>query len=99
MTTVERTEKVQPMDRFQILALDIDQLRNRLDLVSGDQSIDELLEVLEVESLGEQFGVSSEAMKRRPSRAGGQAFKLGKKYVIRKVKFLEVMEALERDRL
>lgn len=97
MTTIERTEKVQPMDRFQILAGDIDQLRNRVDQLSGDQSVDDLLEVLEVESLGEQFGVSLEAMKRRLNRAGGRVFKMGKKYVIRKVKFLEVMESLERE--
>lgn len=97
MTTLERTEKVQPMDRFQILAVDIDQLRNRLELLSGDQSIDDLLEVLEVESLGKQFGVSTEAMKRKIGRSGGQVFKMGKKYVIRKVKFLEVMELLERS--
>jgi len=34
-------------------------------------------------------------MKNRLLKAGGKILKLGKKYVIRKVRFLEVLEALE----
>ncbi|MEN8871737.1 MAG: hypothetical protein ABF380_12915 [Akkermansiaceae bacterium] len=85
------------MERFQILAGDIDQLRNCIEQLSGEQSVDDLLEVLEVETLGEQFGVSLNAMKRRLNNLGGQVFKMGRKYVIRKIKFLEVVESLERE--
>lgn len=95
ISTVERTEKVPPMDRFQILAGDIDRLRNRLEQLTSEQSVDELLEVIEISTLSKQFGVSPETMRRKLKDAGGQVFKMGRKYVIRKVRFLAVMESLE----
>ena len=97
MTTIQRTESVQPMDRFQILAGDIDQLRGRMEQLAGEQSIDDLLEVVEIQALAEKFDVSLASMKRRLCRVGGKVFKMGKKYVIRKIQLLEVMESLERD--
>jgi len=97
MTTLERTKKAPPLDKFLVLAGDIDHLRNRMDQLNGDQSVDDLLEVLEVEKLGKRFGVTLETMKKRLENSGGKVFKMGKKLVIRKVKFLEVMESLERE--
>lgn len=99
MTTSQRTEKVSPLDKFVVLAGDIDQLRNRIDQISTEQSIDDLLEVLEVEKLGLQFGVTLDTMRKRLQLAGGKVFKMGKKWVIRKVGFLEVLESLEQGNL
>lgn len=99
MTTSQRTEKVSPLDKFVVLAGDIDQLRNRIDQISTEQSIDDLLEVLEVEKLGLQFGVTLDTMRKCLQLAGGKVFKMGKKWVIRKVGFLEVLESLEQGNL
>ena len=83
------------MDRFNILAGDIDTLRSKVEQVTTEQPIDELLEVIEVSDLATQFAVTPETMKRKLRNAGGKIFKIGKKYVIRKVKFLLVIEHLE----
>lgn len=56
-----------------------------------------MLEVLDVVELGQQFGVSAECMRKKLRQAGGKVFKMGKKYVIRKVAFLEVLETLESE--
>ena len=95
MNTSQRTEQVSPMDKFHVLASDIDQLRNRVEQITTESSIDDLLEVIELDQLGERFGVSLATMRKRLTEAGGNVFKIGKKHVIRKVRFLEVLETLE----
>jgi hypothetical protein len=95
MTTTERTEKVSPLDKFAVLANDIDLLRLRLDTVNREQSIDSLLEVIESDSLAQRFRNTPDLMRRKLLQAGGKVFKLGRKHVIRKVCFLEVLESLE----
>ena len=95
MTTVEKTERLTPLEKFAVLAGDIDQVRLRIESIQAQQSVDDLLETLDISELGEKFGVSMETMKKRLIQAGGTVFKMGKKYVIRKVRFLEVLETLE----
>lgn len=95
MTTLEKTERLSPLEKFGVLAGDIDQIRIRLEAVQANQSVDDLLETLDVAELGERFGVSLETMKKRLVQAGGAVIKVGKKHVIRKVRFLEVLESLE----
>ena len=95
MTTQERTEKLSPLEKFSVLAGDIDQVRQRLESIQTQQSVDDLLETLEVADLGQKFGVSMDTMKKRLILAGGAVFKIGRKYVIRKIRFLEVLEHLE----
>jgi len=97
MTTIERTEKVSPLEKFSVLAGDIDLLRQRIETLQREQSTDELLEVIEVEALAKQFGNTTDLMRKKLSRAGGRVFKLGRKYLIRKVCFLEVLESLEQS--
>ena len=99
MTTTERTAKLPPLDKISVLAGDIDQLRQRIEGLTGNQSIDELLDVLELGELGERFGVSVECIRKKLVLAGGKVFKLGKKQVIRKVTLLDVMERLEGEGL
>ena len=63
--------------------------------IQSEQSVDDLLETIDIAELGERFGASGETMKKRLIQAGGAVFKIGKKQVIRKVRFLEVLEHLE----
>lgn len=95
MTVFQRVEEVTPLEKFIVLARELDSLRYRFDQYSKDQSIDDLLEVVEIESLALRFGVSSITMQRRLREVGGKVFKIGKKHVIRKIALLEVYEALE----
>lgn len=97
MTTTERTAKLSPMDKIAVMAGDIDQMRQRIESITVKQSIDDLLDVLDVADLGRQFGVSAACMRKKLSSAGGKVFRMGKKFVIRKVAFLEVMESLESE--
>jgi hypothetical protein len=95
MTTRERTEKVAPLEKFDVLAVDIDLLRQRIDTLKSEQSVDLLLEVVEVETLARRFGVSVDAMRKRLTLGGGQVFKMGRQFVIRKVSLLQALENFE----
>ncbi|BCX48578.1 hypothetical protein HAHE_24860 [Haloferula helveola] len=97
MTTAQRTASLTPMDKLAVLVGDVDQLRTRIEGIAAQQSIDDMLEVLEIEALACRFGVSQDTLRRRLREAGGKVFKLGRKHVIRKVAFLEVIETLESD--
>ena len=97
MTTLQRTESIPPLHKFTVLAGDIDQLRQRVEQITAEQSIDDLLDIVEVDALSERFGVTIETMKKRLDAAGGQVFRMGRKFVIRKVRYLEVLELLERS--
>ncbi len=83
------------MEKISVLATDVDSLRRQIENITTDQSIDSRLEVVEVSDLAERFGTSVNLMRRKLTAAGGKVFKLGKKYVIRKVIFLEVLQRLE----
>ena len=95
MTTVEKTERLSPLEKFGVLAGEIDQIRQLINNFQSEQCVDDLLETLEMAELGEKFGVTQETMRKKLIEAGGGVFKLGKKYVIRKVRFLSVLEFLE----
>jgi len=97
MTTFERTEKVSPLEKFAVLAGDIDLLRQRVENLHSEQSIDDLLDLIEIEELAKRFGNTTDLMRKKLTRAGGRVFKLGRKYVIRKVCFLEVLEKMEQS--
>ena len=95
MTTRERTSKVTPLEKFDVLAGDIDLLRQRVDTLHSEQSMDDLLDLLEIEQLAGKFGVSSLTIRKKLADAGGHVMKIGKKYVIRKISYLQVLENLE----
>ena len=79
------------------MAGDIDRLRQQVDNLVGEQSIDGCLDVIEVDELSERFGISSELMRKKLRMFGGKVFKLGKKFVIRKIQFLRVIERMEEE--
>lgn len=97
MTTLQKTEQISPLEKFVVLARDIDQIRQRLEQVTTDQNVDDLLEVIEISELANRYSTTEETVKKRISNAGGKIFKIGKKWVIRKMNFLEVLEKLESE--
>lgn len=97
MTTLQKTEQISPLEKFVVLARDIDQIRQRLEQVTTDQNMDDLLEVIEISDLADRYSATEETIKKRISHAGGKVFKMGKKWVIRKMNFLEVLETLESE--
>ena len=84
-----------PLEKFDVLAGDIDLLRQRVDTLHSEQSMDDLLDLLEIEQLAGKFGVSSLTIRKKLADAGGHVMKIGKKYVIRKISYLQVLENLE----
>jgi len=94
-TTRERAGKVTPLEKFDVLATDIDLLRQRVENIHAEQSMDDLLELIEVEQLAAEFGVTFFTMRKKLISAGGQVVKIGKKWVIRKISYLQVLENLE----
>ena len=95
MTTRERVEKVTPLEKFCVIAEDVDRLREHLKMVNSSQSLDDLCEVVNVEELAKQYEVKSNVMRAKLKQAGGKVFKMGKKWVIRKVQLLAVLEMME----
>lgn len=95
MTTSERTAVASPLDKFEVLAADIDDLRVKIQSLHGTQSIDDQIEIVNLKTLSRQHGLSLPTVRRRIEEAGGRVFKIGGQVVIRKVKLLEVFEQLE----
>ncbi|MGJ8677082.1 MAG: hypothetical protein ACSHX0_06170 [Akkermansiaceae bacterium] len=91
----EKIDKVSPIERFIVLARELDRIRELISQLDEGRSVDDLLEVLDLELLSTQFGVSAQLMRKKLKLAGGKTFKIGKKHVIRKVVFLEVLQNLE----
>lgn len=95
MSAKERIGRVTPLERFDVLAGELDALKDRLAMMSREQSTDELLEVVNVADLANRHGVSTATMRKRLTEAGGTVFKFGKQHLIRKIKLLEVFERME----
>jgi len=95
MTTRERVEKVTPLEKFCVIAEDVDRLREHLKMVDGSQSLDELVEVVNVAELADRYEIKPQMMRAKLKNAGGKVFKIGKKWVIRKVQLLTVLELME----
>jgi hypothetical protein len=95
VSLIESASNLPPLEKISILLNEVERLGTRMDNLTNEQSIDELLDVLHLDELSEQFSISQEQMRKKLKLAGGKVFKLGKKYVIRKVNFLCVLETLE----
>jgi len=95
MTTRENIESATPLEKFEILADDIDRLRNGLAESENQRTVDELLETVDLEKLANQYEISITSLRRKLLAAGAEVFKIGKRSVIRKIKLLAVFEKLE----
>jgi len=87
------------MEKFDVLAGEIDQLRSQVDYLNGQQSMDDLLDLVELEELAAKFGSPEKLLRKRLKDSSADIFKIGRKWVIRKIKLLHVYEALEGSRL
>ena len=97
MLLSESISKLSPLDKITALFNEVDRLNTRMEQITSEQPIDELLDVFDMHELGKKFAISPQLMRKKLTLAGGKVFKLGKKQVIRKINFLNVLEKLEND--
>ena len=97
MTVRELTNAASPLEKFEILADEIDKLHQKTSELEHRRSIDDLLEIVSLSDLAVVYGVPVAGLKKKLIQAGGEVFKIGKHRVIRKVKLVAVLENLERD--
>jgi len=98
-TILQQVEQATGRDKLVVLASVADQLLESQRSREKETSIDDQLETLDVSSLAAQYEVSLETLRRQIiEKVGTKAvFKLGKKWVIRKRKFLEYLQVCESD--
>ncbi len=97
VTTKEKTEKLPPLEKIATLVSDLDQLRIQVEhQIIQEKPLDDLVDLVFLDDLSSQTGVSIDTMKKKLKEVDGKVFKLGKKYVIRKINLLEVLERMER---
>jgi hypothetical protein len=99
MTTREKTNAATPLEKFDILAAEIDQLRMKISALDRQRSVDELLEIVSLKELSLQYQVPLVGLRKKLIDAGGNVFKIGKHSVIRRVNLLSIFENLERKEL
>jgi len=96
VTTKEKTEKLPPLEKIATLVSDLDQLRMQVEhQIIQEKPLDDLVDLVFLDELSSQTGVSIDTMKKKLKAVDGKVFKLGKRYVIRKVNLLEVLERME----
>ena len=95
MTILEKTAKLPPIERIALLADEIDYLKSQVEVGLREQDVDSMIEVLELDELAQKYETTAISMKKKILQANGKVFKLGKKWVIRKISFLSVVEFLE----
>ena len=96
-TMLEMVEKATGSSKFTVLAAAIDQMLEQMLSVSVSKSMDDEIAVLCVEELASTNRVKSKTMRGNLCKVLGDdaVFRLGKRWVIRKRKFLEYLSALE----
>ena len=79
MSLIKTASNLPPLDKISVLLTEVERLGTRMENLTNEQSIDELLDVLHLDALCEQFSVSQGQMRKKLRLAGGKVFKLGKK--------------------
>jgi len=84
-------------DKFLVLAAAIDLAKNDFEILRNRVSIDEEIEILELSQLAEQYGTGEKTLREQIERqlSPGVVIKVGKKWVIRKRRFLDYLESKE----
>lgn len=85
------------MAKLDVVATMIDLVRNDLDNLRNRISIDEEMETLELSQLAEQYGTGERALHEQIEKqlCAGAVIKVGRKWVIRKRRFLDFLESKE----
>lgn len=99
MSTLKQVHEALGQDKLTVLAVAIDQLRAHLYEREHEADIDEQIETVDVALLAEQNGVSPKVMRERICSKLGQpvVIRLGRRFVIRKTRFLEFLRACESE--
>ncbi|MFT5467878.1 MAG: hypothetical protein ACI8UO_002985 [Verrucomicrobiales bacterium] len=98
-TTLEQLNSALGTEKFTVLATVIDQLRCFQAEIASGVDLDDRIETLDVADLAEEHGVSFETMRKELRSVAGKnaVFRLGKKWVIRKQRFLDYLQTKESD--
>lgn len=96
-STLKILQQAVGTEKLTVLAAAIDTLMAMHAETQRGFSLEEQSATLEVEELASQYGVSFETMRNQLREVLGDAavFRLGKKWVIRQVKFLDYLRARE----
>ena len=95
MSFLDTIEKATGRDKFVVIAAQLDHVTD----LAESKSIDDCIAVLDVEVLARDHGVTFETMRNqlRIKLGSNAVFRLGKRWVIRKVKFLQYLQCLENN--
>ena len=98
-TTLRQLEQATGRDKLVVLASTLDQVIDGVRDIESRVTIDSQIETLDASELAEQYGVTMETFRKQVVGVMGEEaiFKLGKKWVIRKRKFLEFLQAKESE--
>lgn len=97
-STLKLVEEAVGLQKFEVLATAIDQLsRLRQSEGANEGTLDDQIAVLDLEELATQFAVTGETLRKNLCAALGKGavFRVGKKWVIRKQRFLEYLRRQE----
>jgi hypothetical protein len=92
-TTLSLIHDAVGSEKFTVLAATIDNLKAELENLRNKATIDDEIETLEIAPLADRFGISEKAFRDQVDRAigAGHVVKVGKRWVIRKRRFLEFL--------
>lgn len=96
-STLHIIQEAVGMDKITVMAAMIDLDRNDLENLRNQISIDEEIETLELNRLAEQYGTGEKTLPEQIERQlrPGVVIKVGKKWLIRKRRFLDFLESKE----
>lgn len=97
MATIHLVDSAVGLDKFAVLAKEIDRVAERVLMVSV--SLDNELETLCMRELSSKYGVTIETMRKQicAQMGNGAVYRVGKYWVIRKRMFLDYLLARERQ--
>ncbi|MEM7600639.1 MAG: hypothetical protein AAF357_04395 [Verrucomicrobiota bacterium] len=93
-SATQLVENATGLEKFSVLANLVDHIAH---LTLASRSIDEQVATLDIETLALEHGVTFETLRQqiRSTMGSGVVFRLGKRWLIRKTKFLEFLQTLE----
>jgi hypothetical protein len=96
-STLHIIQEAVGMEKFAVMATMIDLVRNDLDNLRNRISIDEEMETLDLGQLAKQYGTGERALREQIEKqlCAGAVIKVGKKWVIRKRRFLDYLVSKE----
>ena len=96
---IQLVEQASGRDKFMVLATAIERLASGQESLKSGRSIDEQIATVDVESLATDYGVSFATMRSNLRAVIGESavFRLGKRWVIRKERFLDYLQAVESE--